>query len=167
MASGCKKAGRNKDSSAMKRYRIESRGFINKLRKLRQHIKAYPHDVEASNALKRLESGGVTKYSFKQRAPDARGKVKSLLSSARSGAFTNEVKTDYAKADALYVLKSVGGVTSNISPNFREVDEQFNEMQCTVVMYRMVKGRYFFIKSKTYANPDVISGKYGRFVGNV
>jgi hypothetical protein len=164
---GCKKAGRNKDSSSMKRYRQEARGFVNKLRKLKAHIKQQPQDQEASNALKRLESGGVTKYSFKQRAPGARGKVKSLLSSARSGAFTHDLKVDYTKSKDLYVLKSVGNVTNNVSPNFREVEEQFNEMQTTTVIYRLTNGKLYPIKSKTYTNPDVVSGKYARFVGNV
>jgi ribosomal protein S15P/S13E len=56
-----RKIGRDKEKCA--RYRIQGRREINKIRKVRKHIRRHPNDIYAEEALKETISGRKNTYS--------------------------------------------------------------------------------------------------------
>jgi len=124
-----------KRSPAMARYRAEDRAKVNKIKKMRKHVKAHPNDQRNESLLK---AGGGTVIQFPVRKVDeGTRKVQ-----------THEVDVDWRKADTMYEVKSAG-TTITISPHYAEVFKVYNESRSECTLYEVKNGQKAILKNKT------------------
>jgi len=133
-----------KRSPSMARYRAEDRAKINKIKKMRKHVKAHPNDQRNDSLLK---AGGGTIIQFPtHKVEDNRGKV-----------HTHEVTDDLRKAAVTYEVKSAG-TTISVSAHYSEVFKVYNESRSECILYEMKNGQKTILKNKKAVIPKGFEG---------
>jgi hypothetical protein len=130
-----RKFGRNKNRPSGKMYNAQSRAIVNKLRKVKKHVKNNPNDQYAASVLKNNGSMGPAEYPAKP-APK-QSKVHE----------SPTVAQDF-RGKETWVLSSSSGTTLDVGTSEKEMHEvaTCGKYHLAMNLYHQVGGKLFLVK---------------------